>query len=66
MNVSKTISEVGLTKVAKGCGVAPSTAHRWKSRNRLPRTDWTGETRYAEVIARLHGGITAEELLRIP
>ena len=66
MSISKVIDEAGLSRVAKACGRAPSTVHKWKARNRLPRTEWTGETRYAETIAALHGGVTAEELRRWP
>jgi hypothetical protein len=63
MNIATVISEVGLTRIAKACNRSPATVHKWKSRNRLPRTEWTGETNYAETIARLHGGISAESLL---
>jgi hypothetical protein len=63
MSVSEIITKVGLSKVAKACNRSPATVHKWKSRNRLPRTEWTGETSYAETIAKLHGGISAESLL---
>lgn len=62
-DVSSVLKVVGLTKVAKACGVAPSAVHRWKSRNRLPRTEYTGETQYAVRIAALHGRVTVAELL---
>ena len=65
MNVTSVIESVGLTEVAKACGVTPSAVHKWKSRNRLPRTEWTGETHYASVIAGLHGGCNAGDLLKI-
>jgi hypothetical protein len=61
-NLSVIIEAIGITKVAGACGVSPSAVHRWKVQNRLPRTDYTGETRYAELIAELHGGITADDL----
>ena len=64
MNVSEAIQEIGLTRLAKACGVAVSSVHKWKSRNQLPRTEWTGETRYAEKIAELHGTVTVEQLLQ--
>ena len=63
MDVSTAIDEVGLSKVAVACQRSPSTVHKWKTRNRLPRTEWTGETAYAERIAELHGGVSAKELL---
>lgn len=65
-NLSTIITSVGLTRIARACGVAPSAVHRWKSRNTLPRTEWTGETRYAQVIAQLHGDIAPEDLLKRP
>jgi len=64
IDISEVLGTVGLTKVARACGVAPSAVHKWKSRNQLPRTEWTGETRYAEKIAELHGAVTVEELLQ--
>lgn len=63
-DLSEVLGTVGLTRVARVCGVAPSAVHKWKSRNQLPRTEWTGETCYAAKIAELHGGVTVEELLR--
>ena len=63
MNVSRAIQEVGLSRVAQACGVGPSAVHRWKSRNRLPRPEYTGETQYAARIAALHGRVTVAELL---
>lgn len=63
MDVSQVINDIGLTKIAQACSVTPAAVHRWKTRNRLPRTEWTGETAYAERIAELHGGVSAHELL---
>jgi len=65
MNISVTsvIESVGLSRVARACAVSPSAVHKWKSLNRLPRTEWTGETQYARKIADLHGTIRPEDLL---
>jgi DNA-binding transcriptional regulator YdaS (Cro superfamily) len=50
--------------ISKVCGVSNTTALRWKKRGKLPRTEWTGETHYAEAIeAATHGAITKAELL---
>ncbi|WP_334034729.1 hypothetical protein [Burkholderia cepacia] len=39
---------------------------KWMARGRLPRTEWTGETHYAEAIENLTGGrVLRVELLRI-
>ena len=64
MNIASVIEEVGLTRVAQACRVTPAAVHRWKRRNRLPRTEFSGETQYAPVIAALHGGVTVEQLLK--
>lgn len=64
MDISSVIKEAGLTRVARACQVTPAAVHRWQRRNRLPRTEYTGETRYAPVIAALHGGVTVEQLLK--
>lgn len=60
MNISTIITEVGLTRIAVACGVSPAAVHKWKSIGRLPRTDFTGETSYAETISSLHGHVTPE------
>lgn len=41
---------------------------KWIDKGRLPRTEWTGETRYAEAIESLTGGVVSKkELLhRLP
>lgn len=64
MDISSVIKKIGLTQVALACQVSPAAVHRWKRCNRLPRTEYTGETRYAHAIAELHGGIQAADLLK--
>jgi hypothetical protein len=46
----------GPTCAATACGVSPRAVHKWLSSGRLPRTEYTGETRYAETLAELSGG----------
>lgn len=54
----------GLEKTAAVCGVSFVSVHKWIKRGRLPRTEWTGETHYAEKIEAATGGaITKAELL---
>ena len=54
----------GLSRV---CGVTNTSVHRWKKKGALPRTEWTGETRYAELIeAATNGAVTKAELLSCP
>lgn len=53
--------------VAKIVDVSPQAVRCWGVRRRLPRTEYTGETRYAELIAaatvELGCPITADQLL---
>lgn len=57
----------GINKLANTCGVRVSAAWRWVQRGHLPRTEWTGETRYAELIeAATKGAVTKAELLSCP
>ena len=54
----------GINALAKICHVRVSAAWRWVKRGHLPRTEWTGETRYAELIeAATNGAVTKAELL---
>lgn len=54
----------GPTRVAAACDVSPRAVHKWLSSGRLPRTDYTGETRYAEILEELAcGHFKAAELL---
>lgn len=41
----------GVTPLAKHVGVSYQAMRRWEKNNRLPRTDLTGETNYAERMA---------------
>jgi len=57
--ISKAIEIVGLGKLAGECRVTYQALRKWEKAGRLPRTDWTGETRYAEIIeAATHGQVT--------
>lgn len=49
---------------AEICGVSNMAISKWKRRGCLPRTEYTGKTKYAEVLAEKSEGIfTAEWLL---
>lgn len=57
----------GTSKVARMCGVAQPVAWRWKQQGHLPRTEWTGETNYAERIEiATNGLVTKAQLLAQP
>ena len=63
--LAKAVQQLGgYAATAKLCQVNISVVWRWQKRGRLPRTEWTGETRYAETIeAATQGAITKTELL---
>ncbi|MNJ53175.1 hypothetical protein D3C77_485550 [compost metagenome] len=43
----------GVAAVALACGKTPRAVYKWLTAGCLPRTDYTGETKYAEKIASL-------------
>lgn len=56
--------EGGVQAVAKACDVSPRAVYKWVAREKLPRTDYSGETAYANTIAKMPGcNFTAKELL---
>lgn len=65
--LSKAIEIVGLQNLAKGLGVTYQAVRKWEAAGRLPRTEWTGETDYAEKIVVLSGGaVSRRDLLQLP
>lgn len=54
----------GPIAAARVCGVKRQAVDKWLARGSLPRTEYTGETRYAELLAaESNGAFTAEWLL---
>lgn len=54
----------GAIPASSACGVSPRAVYKWMASNCLPRTEYTGETSYAEKLAQVSGGaFTAAELL---
>lgn len=43
----------GVQLVASACGVTPRALYKWLTSGFLPRTEYTGETQYAETISAL-------------
>lgn len=43
----------GVTVVALACGKTPRAVYKWLTAGCLPRTEYTGETSYAEKISAL-------------
>jgi hypothetical protein len=65
--LDKAVAVVGLTKLARACEVSHQAVRKWQAAGRLPRTEWTGETDYADRIERASGGaVTREALLALP
>lgn len=57
----------GAPGLASVTGRSLQAAYKWLRKGRLPRTEYTGETKYAEAIsAALGGRITKAELLQMP
>lgn len=52
--LKKSIDDAGgVPVVALACGKTPRAVYKWLSAECLPRTEYTGETHYAERIAEL-------------
>lgn len=59
------VVEGGIPAIASACGVSVRAVYKWIQNNRLPRTDYTEETKYAATIALLPGAkVTADDLLK--
>lgn len=64
-NLKQAVADAGgAEQVAKVCGVSVRAVYKWTASGRLPRTEYTGETQYAEKIAAAAGGaFSSQELL---
>ena len=52
--LKKSIDDAGgVPVVALACGKSPRAVYKWLAADCLPRTEYTGETRYAQRIAAL-------------
>lgn len=53
-NLKESIDDAGgVPAVAKACGISERAVYKWLSSCSLPRTEYTGETSYADVISEL-------------
>jgi hypothetical protein len=52
--------------IARICQVSSVAVFNWKRRGRFPRTDYTGETKYAETIHQAINGVIPLSLLLPP
>ena len=68
--LKETITSIGARQVASKCEVSIRAVYKWCEKGVLPRTDFTGETRYAEIISELSlstdSSVTKEQLLQLP
>lgn len=56
--------EGGVPVIATACKVSPRAVYKWIDRGKLPRTEYSGETAYANTIANLPGAdFSANQLL---
>jgi len=53
----------GYEATGRICGRSGKAVQKWVKRGRLPRTEATGETQYAEKLAAAHQDINKETLL---
>jgi len=52
--LKKSIEDAGgVPVIALACGLTPRAVYKWLTAECLPRTEYTGETRYAERISAL-------------
>lgn len=61
-NLRQVISRLTAPKVADLCGVSVRAVYKWRKSNALPRTEYTGETKYADVLAQAIGNVSAEQI----
>ncbi|HAU5006424.1 Cro/Cl family transcriptional regulator [Raoultella ornithinolytica] len=65
-SLSEIIKQIRVPVVAKACGRSPRAIYKWIGSGSLPRTDYTGETTYAEKIASAsEGQYTAAQILEV-
>lgn len=62
--LKKAFNTISIYDLSCELGIAYQSIQGWCRRGRLPRTEWTGETKYAEKIEKItNGEVSKEELL---
>lgn len=52
------------SQIAKRLGISYQSMNQWHDKNKLPRTEWSGETNWAQKIQELtEGKVTVTDLL---
>jgi len=62
--LTEAIKEVGVITISSACGCSVRSIYKWMKKGSLPRTDFTGETNYAEKIALASHGKFSTELIK--
>lgn len=63
--ITEAINTVGLSNLARACKVSHQAVRKWEAAGRLPRTEWTGETNYAQIFEfESNGRVTRDQLLQ--
>ncbi len=63
-SLSEAIKAVGVLETSLACGCSQRAIYKWMKKGSLPRTDFTGETNYAERIANASCGKFSVELIK--
>lgn len=65
-SLGQIIKKIRVPVVARACELTPRAIYKWIGNGSLPRTDYTGETKYAEKIAQASDGqFTADQILEV-
>lgn len=64
--LQRAIDLAGLTALARECKVSHQAVRKWQRARRMPRTEWTGETGYAQAIERITAGQVNRRQLLAP
>ncbi|MEO8806607.1 MAG: hypothetical protein ABI433_11020 [Burkholderiaceae bacterium] len=54
--LDRAIESVGLAKLSRELKVSHQAIRKWQRAGRLPRTEWTGETDYSQLIENITAG----------
>jgi hypothetical protein len=64
--LDRAVDQLGLTAMARVCGVSHQAVRKWQKAGRMPRTEWTGETAYAAAIEQAAPGVVTKAELLAP
>ena len=62
--LSEAIKNIGVLATSLACGCSQRAVYKWIEKGSLPRTDFTGETNYAEKIANASHGKYSPALIK--